>query len=198
MLHVLVPLVAGFHERYPHIDLELYSSEQFIDLIEQRTDLALRIGPLADSSLHARALGRSRLRILASPDYLDRHGRPETVEDLERHCLLGFSELENLNEWPLRHDLADRLTIKPDIRAASGETLRHLALAGNGLICLTDFMTLEDRRSGRLEEVLSSCTEVAHLPIHAVYYRNSSLATRIGCFLDYLTEQLADSEWALH
>lgn len=197
MLHVVVPLIGEFRRRYPHIDLELYSSEQFIDLIEQHTDLALRIGSLRDSSLHARALGRSRLRVLASPEYLRKRGRPETVADLERHCLLGFSELENLNHWPLRHALANTVSITPNIRAASGETLRHLALAGNGLVCLSDFMTLEDRRDGRLVEVLSECTEALYLPIHAVYYRNSSLAARIGCFLDYLSEQLQKPEWAM-
>lgn len=66
MLHAVVPLVAGFRAQYPDIQLELHSSDQIIDLLEQRTDVAIRIGPLRDSTLHARPLGSNRLRILAS------------------------------------------------------------------------------------------------------------------------------------
>jgi len=69
MLHVIAPLVGEFRRQYPEIELELNSNDQIIDLLEQRTDLAIRIGPLRDSTLHARPLGASRLRILASPAY---------------------------------------------------------------------------------------------------------------------------------
>ncbi len=74
MLHVLVPLTGGFRERYPDIELELHSSDQIIDLLEHRTDLTLRHGSLRHSTLHARPLGRSRLRAVSSPAYLARHG----------------------------------------------------------------------------------------------------------------------------
>jgi DNA-binding transcriptional LysR family regulator len=67
MLHAVVPLIAGFRAQYPEIQLELHSSDQIIDLLEQRTDVAIRIGPLRDSTLHARPLGSNRLRVLASP-----------------------------------------------------------------------------------------------------------------------------------
>lgn len=72
MLHLLLPLIGGFRERYPNIELELHSSNQIIDLLEHRADLELRHGPLRDSTLHARPLGRRRLRAVASPDYLVR------------------------------------------------------------------------------------------------------------------------------
>lgn len=188
MLHVVVPLLGGFRERYPHIELELHSSEQIIDLLEQRTDVAIRIGALRDSSLHARPLGSSRLRVLASPDYLTRVGRPQTVEELSRHSLLGFTQPETLNHWPLRHALGERFAIAPDLTASSGETLRQLALAGQGVACLADFMTGTDRAAGRLEQVLAEQTVETRQPIHAVYYRNTALAARITCFLDYLAE----------
>lgn len=91
MAHVLVPMVAEFRRRYPQIELELDTDDRNIDLLEKRADIAIRIGALRDSTLHARLLGNSRLRILASPDYLQRHGEPRGVEDLHRHCLLGFT-----------------------------------------------------------------------------------------------------------
>ncbi|PTS86849.1 LysR family transcriptional regulator [Pseudomonas sp. HMWF032] len=191
MLHAVVPLVAGFRERYPDIQLELHSSDQIIDLLEQRTDVAIRIGLLRDSTLHARPLGANRLRVLASPTYLAAHGMPHGVEELSQHSLLGFTQPESLNQWPLRHALGDAYSIAPSLSASSGETLRQLALAGAGIVCLADFMTAADRASGELVQLLVSDTVEVLQPIHAVYYRNTALASRITCFLDYLSSQLS-------
>ncbi|CAM3554218.1 LysR family transcriptional regulator [Bordetella sputigena] len=190
MLHVVVPLVGGFRERYPEITLELHTSDQIIDLLEQRTDIAIRIGPLRDSTLHARSLGSNALRILASPAYLKERGKPRGPADLARHSLLGFTQPETLNHWPLRHEGETSLPITPTLSASSGETLRQLALAGQGLVCLADFMTREDRRRGDLVQVLARDTVELRQPVHAVYYRNTQLASRIACFLDYVAEQM--------
>jgi DNA-binding transcriptional LysR family regulator len=190
MLHVIVPRVAGFRARYPQVELELDSNEGIVDLIEKRTDVALRIGALKDSSLHARPLGASRLRVLASPDYLRRRGTPVAVEELADHVLLGFNRPESLNTWPLRDAAGDSLRVRPDVASSNGETLRQLALAGEGLVCLSDFMTGEDRREGRLIQVLAGQTQDVRQPINAVYYRNTALASRINCFIDYLIEAL--------
>lgn len=195
MLHVLVPLVAGFRQRYPQIELELNSNDLIIDLLEQRTDLAIRIGPLRDSSLHAQPLGCSRIRVLASPTYLAARGIPRTPAELESHDLLGFTQPDSLNTWPLRHALGEGLSIDPALRASSGETLRQLALGGAGLVCLSDFMTAADRQSGALVEVLAEHNVETRQPINAVYYRNTALAARITCFLDYLGEYLAQQAW---
>ncbi|WP_386070240.1 LysR substrate-binding domain-containing protein [Tahibacter sp. UC22_41] len=190
MLHVIVPRVAGFRARYPQVELELDSNEGIVDLIEKRTDVALRIGALKDSSLHARPLGASRLRVLASPAYLRRHGTPAAVEELAGHVLLGFNRPETLNTWPLRDASGAPLRVRPDLASSNGETLRQLALAGEGLVCLSDFMTGEDRRVGRLVPVLPDQTQDQRQPINAVYYRNTALASRINCFIDYLIESL--------
>ena len=198
MLHVLVPLIGGFRERYPDIELELHSSDQIIDLLEHRTDLALRHGPLRDSTLRARPLGRSRIRVVASPGYLARRGTPQRVEDLANHSLIGFTQPESLNQWPLRHPLGESLAIVPSLWASSGETIRQLALAGEGIACLSSFMTARDRAEGALVDVLAESTVEVLQPIHAVYYRNTALAARITCFLDYLSECLASEAWARH
>ncbi len=96
MLHAIVPNLPAFTARYPDIQLELTNNERFVDLIEQRIDIAIRIGTLPDSTLHARALGACPLHILASPAYLAEHGTPRSVADLKRHKLLGFSDIETL------------------------------------------------------------------------------------------------------
>lgn len=190
MLHVVVPLVAGFRAQYPEIQLELHSSDQIIDLLEQRTDVAIRIGPLRDSTLHSRPLGSNRLRILASPTYLSTHGTPKNVEQLSGHSLLGFTQPDSLNQWPLRHVQGNSYSITPSLSASSGETLRQLALSGAGIVCLADFMTAADRARGDLVQLLARDTVEVRQPIHAVYYRNTALASRITCFLDYLSAQL--------
>ncbi|MGR4038732.1 LysR substrate-binding domain-containing protein [Pseudomonas sp. 910_21] len=192
MLHAIVPYVAEFRSLYPDIQLELNSNDLIIDLLEQSTDIAIRIGVLADSTLHARSLGCSPLHILASPDYLARHGTPQSVAELAEHTLLGFTQTETLNHWPLRHVHGDRWQIQPSISASSGETLRHLALEGQGIACLSHFMTIDDIRAGRLQPVLASFNSGYRQPINAVYYRNSQLALRIQCFLDFIQGKLAD------
>jgi len=191
MLHVVAPLVPEFRRAFTQITLELDTDELNIDLLERRTDVAIRIGTLRDSTLHARPLCTSRIRVLASPAYLASHGKPRRVEDLASHTLLGFTQPESLNRWPLRGAHGDDWAIAPAITASSGETLRHLALSGAGIACLSDFMTAADRDSGRLVQVLSKDTADVRQPISAVYYRNTQLSSRIACFLDFLVERMA-------
>jgi DNA-binding transcriptional LysR family regulator len=190
MLHVVVPLIGGYRERYPQVELELNSNEGIIDLIERRTDVAIRIGTLKDSTLHARSLGSSRIRVLASPDYLSRHGQPAAVADLAGRTLLGFTQPDTLNDWPLRGANGESLHITPALASSSGETLRQLALAGQGITCLSDFMTAADCRAGTLVPLLADQTLDVRQPIHAVYYRNTALSARIASFLDYLQTTL--------
>lgn len=190
MLHVLVPLVEGFRARYPDVELELNSNEGITDLIEKRTDVALRIGVLKDSTLHARLVGTSRIRVLASPAYLARHGTPAGPEELGQHVLLGFTQPETLNDWPLRDTDGCTLRIRPTIASSSGETLRQMALADLGIVCLSDFMTREDRANGRLVQLFPEQTLDVLQPINAVYYRNTALAARITCFVDHVVAVL--------
>ena len=190
MLHAVVPLVPSFRKAYPQIPLQLDTDETYIELRERRTDVAIRIGRLPDFTLHARPLCTSPLRVLASPDYLARTGKPKSVADLARHTLLGFNQPESLNQWPLRGAHGDAWPIVPGLTASSGETLRHLALQGVGIVCLSDFMTAGDRARGDLVQVLAKDTVEVRQPISAVYYRNTQLAARIACFLDFLQERL--------
>ncbi|WMC12262.1 LysR family transcriptional regulator [Oceanimonas pelagia] len=188
ILHQLVPLVPGFRERYPQIELELVANENIIDLIERRTDLAIRIGALQDSNLHARFLGRSPLHMVASPAYLEQHGTPQTLDALFHHQIIGFADAPHLNRWPL----SPPVTVVPNLSSSSGETIRQLCLAGQGLALLSDFMICDDLASGRLVKVLDSyiLTPNDREQVHAVYYRNTTLSSRITAFLDYISRRL--------
>jgi DNA-binding transcriptional LysR family regulator len=188
--HMVAPLMADFMDAYPLIRLELVSGETVVDLIGERADLAIRIGPLADSTLNARRLGSSRLRLLASPDYLARRGAPDSAASLAGHRLLGFTAPASLNIWPLPQESGDGLTVQPAIAASSGETLRHLALAGAGIACLADFLTRSDTAGGRLVPVLASESLPWTQPVWAVFYRQEALAPRVAALLDFLAERL--------
>lgn len=191
MLHVVAPLVGKFRDRHPHIELELNTNDLNIDLLEEDTDVAIRIGPLRDSTLRARPLGGYAIRVLASPAYLARHGIPSDVSALvHHHTLLGFSQPERLNVWPLRDVDGQSLHVRPALRASSGETLRQLAREGVGIVCLSDFMTRADQRRGDLVPILPEQTLVVRQPIHAVFYRNTQLSARITCFLDFLEDHM--------
>ena len=201
MLHCIVPHVAAFAHAYPEIELELTNNERIVDLLEQRVDIAIRIGTLQDSTLHARALGTSRLRIVASPGYLAAHGTPRSVAALREHRLIGFTAPAHLNGWPLRaaggeeagtktQETDPGYTIAPALSASSGETIRQLALAGSGIACLSDFLTTADREAGRLVTVLDDALIESRQPINAVYYRSAALAARVQCFLAFIGGRL--------
>ncbi len=196
MLHMIVPFIDQFRQHFPNIELQLDTHETNIDLLAQRTDIAIRIGTLQDSTLHARLLGNSRLNLLASQDYLARRGIPATVQDLADHSLLGFTQPESLNEWPVPDPQGNgNLQITPGLGVSNGETLRQLALAGQGIACLSEFMTFDDIRKGSLVRVLPSLTQSPIQPIHAVYYRNTQLALRIQCFIDFMQKIVASQPW---
>ena len=190
VLHCIVPHVQAFAQAYPEIVLELSSNERIVDLMEQRVDIAIRIGALQDSTLHARSLGSSRLRILASPAYLAQRGEPRTVSELRRHRLIGFTAPESLNDWPLTDDDGARFRIAPDIAASSGETMRQLALAGGGIVCLAAYMTSADVAGGRLQTVMDPVLLDVRQPISAVFYQSASMAGRAKAFLDFLAGRL--------
>lgn len=191
MQHVIVPLIGAFRQRYPLIQLELNTDDIVIDLLEQQTDIAIRIGELRDSTMRARMLGSSRVRLLASPAYLQKYGEPQSVEALAQHQLIGFSQLEMHNVWPVWQREGELLRIQPTIAASSGEIIRQLALAGQGIARISDFVSHQDLAAGRLKEVLVQQTHDVRLPVNAVYYRNAELASRITCFLDFLHQEIA-------
>jgi DNA-binding transcriptional LysR family regulator len=189
--HLVAPLVGAFLDAYPLITLELASGETFVDLIEERADVGIRIGALADSTLNARKLGSSRLRVLATPAYLAEYGTPATLADLARHRLLGFTAPASLNTWPLQNGSIEGWPVTPSVLASSGETVRHLALAGAGIACLSDFLTRADRASGALVPVLPALLRDVRQPVWAVFYKQGALAPRVAALVDFLASRLA-------
>ncbi|WP_075792377.1 LysR family transcriptional regulator [Massilia putida] len=190
--HLIAPLLPDFLDAYPQVQVELASGETVVDLIEEKADVALRIGHLSDSTLNARRLGSSRIRVLAAPGYLERHGGPARVDDLARHRLIGFAAPASLNTWPLRAGSEEGVRIAPHVTATSGGTVRQLALAGAGIVSLSDFLTRADMAAGRLVPLLEDAALPWTQPVWAVFYKQGALAPRVKALVDFLAARLAD------
>lgn len=188
VLHQITPLIGEFREAYPEIKLDITSHDNIIDLLEHKTDIAIRIGDLSDSNLHAKTLGRSALHIVASPEYLASSNVDVALSSLSKHRLIGFSSSTSLNRWPL----SEEIKLNFDLKASSGETIRQLCLAGQGIALLSHFMVADDLKNGKLVSVLGEhlLTPNNREPVQAVYYRNSAVSSRISAFLDFIQPRL--------
>ena len=189
VLHVIVPLIDEFMQRYPKIDIEITNHDQVIDLLEHKTDIAIRLGELEDSTLHAKLLCKSRLYIVASPEYLKKYGAPRSTQELDQHTLLGFSRPAHLNTWPIQVN-GQAYTIAAKIKSSNGEAVRQLALQGVGIACLSRFMVEQDIQQGHLVALFEDEIHIHEQKIHAVYYQQNYVPKRIRLFIDYLAEKL--------
>lgn len=189
MIHQIVPHIAEFHLLYPMIELELSTNEDVVDLLDNKVDVAIRIGDLKDSTLYAFHLGYSPLMLVASPEYIEQFGKPKVIDDLAAHKLLGFSRAPHLNDWHLKQQMG-RLTF--DLQASSGEVMKQLCLNGLGISALSYFMIYKELEAGTLVEILPDA--IAHPnrreSIQAVYYKQSALASRIRLFLEFIQDKL--------
>jgi DNA-binding transcriptional LysR family regulator len=190
--HYLIPLLPGFLERHPEVTVEVTLTDTVVDLLEDRADVAIRVGPLKSSQLVARKLGESRMMLVASPAYLTAHGTPQTPGDLARHNLLGFSFARQSNGWPFRDADGSASAVVPTGNAlvSDGESMRLLVLTGLGISRLSLFHIGPDIEAGRLVPVLEAYNPGDTESIHAVYVGGGHLPARVRAFLDYLVERV--------
>ncbi|WP_153448972.1 LysR family transcriptional regulator [Vibrio algicola] len=187
--HQLVALLPEFRKMYPKVELELTTNDRVVDLLDNKVDVAIRIGDLQDSTLHARVLGQSPLMVVASPDYLQANGTPMNIKQLSTHTLLGFSQASHLNNWHFKH-AHNPLTF--ELHASSGEIIKQLCVNGMGVTALSYYMIHKELEAGTLIEILPSAIQHPNRreSIQAVYYKQSALASRISLFLDFIQDKL--------
>ncbi len=190
--HFLLPLAPEFLARHPDVTLDIVLSDEVIDILEQRTDVAVRAGPLKSSNLMARKLGATRMVIVGAPGYLARHGMPATPDELRTHNRLGANYVRAQAGWPLRHDSQDSvMPVSGNAQASDGEALHRLALAGLGLARLAAFQVRDDIAAGRLLAVLEHCNPGDLEQVHAVYVgQGGYLPLRVRALLDFLAEHV--------
>lgn len=192
---LLTPLIAELLLRQPLMRVEVSLAEGHVDLIAEEYDLALRTGPLADSSLVARKLGRLRTGYYASPGYLSRHGTPRTPEDLAGHESVLLAEPGTDEVWFFGEGKRARtVPVSGRLRVPSVRAGQAAARAGLGLVRLPASLVADDVRGGLLVPVLQDQTPPG-IPVFAVYPSSRQLPLKVRTFLTLLSERGAAVPW---
>jgi len=192
---LIAPALPDFFALHPAIELELGSSDRAVDLVLEGIDCALRVGPLANSSLVARPLGHFTLINCASSAYLERHGTPRTPADLPEHVAVNYASPTSGRaapwEW-LRDGETSTLRMRSQVAANNAETYIACALAGLGLIQIPAYDVREHLAAGELVEVLPDA-RAEPLPVQLVYPHRRNLSRRMQAFVGWLETVLADA-----
>jgi len=187
----IVPLLGAFSKLYPHIIVDISLTDNPVDVAGGQADVAIRFGPLADSGLTGRKLGESGRVIVASPDYLRRHGTPKRPEDLLHHNCLNFNFRRAEPVWPFRDGDRDyALTVHGSMEANSGETLGQLAAAGIGITRVGDFGVAEEIAAGTLVPLLEDFNPGDVEVIHALFAGGAHTPARVRVFVNFLVENM--------
>lgn len=186
----IVPLVAAFTVRYPNIVVDLSLGDEVVDILAGQADVAIRFGHLPDSPLTARRLGHTGQVVVASSDYLKRHGTPLEPEDLLKHNCLRFNFRRAEANWPFIRDGKEfSLKVSGNIECSSGEALAQFARLGAGVARIGEFTVREDLQRGTLIPLLQAFNPGDEEPIHAVFVGGAAMPVRVRLFVDFLLEQ---------
>jgi DNA-binding transcriptional LysR family regulator len=185
--------VADFMATYPDLKVELSLNDRFIDPLEEGVDVTVRIGTLSDSSLIARKLAPAHRVLVASPEYIARHGEPQTPEDLAQHRCLNYGHTTMMQRWQLTHGGETVVVpIASYLCSNNGDVLRAAALKGNGITNLPTFIVGDDIKSGRLQVVLANHAPTS-LAIYALYAPNRYLAAKTRLLIDFLVARFGST-----
>jgi DNA-binding transcriptional LysR family regulator len=184
--HHIAPYLASFLNRYPNVELDIHLTDNFVDIIRDGFDLAIRIGELQDSSLVARKLAPDTRVICAAPTYLQKYGTPARLADLEAHnCLSAGAQ----DVWRLEGPGGQRqLRVKGNIRSNSGEFVRDALLAGLGIGLRSTWDVGAELASGQLTAVLPEWRGSSNVAIYAVYPCREFMPSKVNVFIEYLAE----------
>lgn len=191
---VIAPALPAFLDEFPDIDLELGITDRAVNLVEERVDCALRVGPLADSGLIARPVGELPLINVASPEYLARHGMPRTPDDLARHWAVNYASPSTgrIERWEWMDGAATRaVPMRSRVTVNSAEAYIACCLAGLGLIQIPAYDVRSHLDAGDLVEVMPE-HRAAPLPMTLLYPHRQHLSRRLQVFVDWLEELMTD------
>lgn len=194
---VVVPLVLEFMAAHPQVRVDLTFEDRYADLVAQGIDVALRLGKLADSSLGARYLGVNPWLLVASPEYLRRHGTPASPGELERHEALIYSSVQGNDVWRLRcaTRVPETIAVSGALRSNNLSAVLAAARAGLGVAALPWYVAQEPLRSGALVQVLPEC-ELPEQEIHAVYPSPKLVPGKVQAFIAFLQGRFEGRWWA--
>lgn len=194
---VLVPLVMRFMKLHPQLQIELNFEDRYVDLVEQGIDVAIRMGPLADSTLGARYLGVNPWVLVASPEYLEKRGEPSVPADLAAHEALIYSTVQGDARWHFTGTDGRTLPVpvKGPLRSNNLSALLAAARGGMGVAALPRYVAHKSIRSGVLRPLLTDWT-LPQQEIHAVYPSPQLVPTKVSGFVAWLQGQFGEAWWA--
>lgn len=178
--------VRPFVDRHPRVKLELSVTDRHVDMVREGYDIAIRMGVLPEVDLVVRKLADLPVVLVASPTYIERHGAPQTIDDLRAHACLRYI----LGHQPYPITFADGTSIIGDgpLDTDDGATLRRAALSGAGIAHLMTIAVSEDLASGRLVRVLPDVA-MPTMPVYVLHAFGRQLPIRARLFIDFLIEQ---------
>ncbi|MGO7368179.1 LysR substrate-binding domain-containing protein [Rhizobium ruizarguesonis] len=190
----VAPAMPDFIARNPDLIVDLSFTDGIVDLVAEKSDVAIRTGDLPDSGLIARKLGQSRRVVCAAPDYLTRRGCPQTAADLEQHDCLTFNFRRARPSWPFRCEGQEvAQPVNGSIVVNNGETMKQMALAGAGIARVGLFHVESEIVAGRLVPLLEDQNPGDLELIHAVYVGGGPLPHRVRAFIEYMVETVGES-----
>jgi DNA-binding transcriptional LysR family regulator len=188
----IAPLLAEFRARHPEVRVEMILTNEKLDLIDKEIDIALRVGPLADSNLVARRLGQFRTHVFASTQYLERNGEPQHPDDLAAHRTFAYPKFRRNGNfyWPLSDgERETEYRVDPVIVANDPSALTEALLSGEGLMLLSEVSAKPYVERGLLRRVLAGWSGPT-MDFNAVFPRGQAQAPKIRAFVDFLVERL--------
>ena len=187
---IIAPLTASFLQAWPEVRVELDLTNRMVDLVDEGIDLAIRIGDIQRTDLVAKYLAPYRMAICAAPDYLTRHGTPQTPADLAGHQCLSHTVWTARNEWRLP-GAAEEVRWKRDavLRCNDGYALRMAAVAGAGLLLQPEVLLAEDLANGRLVRILQNYTPEPR-PIHLLWRQDLRPLPKLTRFVEHLLKEV--------
>lgn len=194
---VLSPMVMRFMQIHPQLQIELNFEDRYANLVEQGIDVAIRMGPLADSTLGARYLGINPWVIVASSSYLTARCTPSKPADLAMHDALIYSTVQGDARWHLggADGRLQVLTVKGPLRSNNLSALLLAARSGMGLAALPKYVAHASLSSGALTQVLTDWA-LPSQEIHAVYPSPQLVPAKVISFVAWLQGQFGPRWWA--
>jgi len=193
----VVPALPRFLNRHPGVSLDLTVTDDHVNLIDERVDVAIRMGMLADSSLVGRRLCRLTRVVVAAPSLLARHGAPETPQDLARLPSLTWGGArEHLNRWSfIVGDAVHTHHAVGRFQANSGMALFEMCKAGFGVMRCAEHLASPAIRDGVLMPLLTGYRSPDDGAFYALYLPDRNLLPRIRTFIDFLIDLFHEPEW---
>ena len=181
-LHIL-PIVAGLLRAHPALKTELTLIDRVVRLVEEGIDVAVRIGDLSDSSLHALKVAEVRRVLVASPAYLAAYGAPENVPALHGHALVSFTELDRAQEWRFGPAGKPAIRIDPRLTLNTADAAIAAAIDGIGIARVFSYQALDAIAAGQLVTILDGFAPPP-VPVHLVYQANRRASVNVRTFID--------------